>query len=228
MRWTCVGLFLLALLGATPAQLDSEVVLERYALAIGRLRAPKAVVYSYTVSQVGADNIEQSHRIYRSGMAVRDETISIDGIALRRKVVRFSNHADRYAVTRFAPQPESYQLLFLGTVKDGRHWDYVYEATPLVHTAPSWVDRLTIDGVRFLPRAVHFRSSGLQAEGSGSIQFAPFGRYWMPVAAIAQARVKAKPAREVIVWSDYRFPAALPASTFAAPQRLSPTTPPSM
>lgn len=227
MRAGAAGLLLLWMVGAAPPQLDSEVVLQRYALAIGRLTAPKAVVYSYTVSQVGANNIEQGHRIYRSGMAVRDETISIDGIALHRKVVRFSNHEERYSVTRFAPQPESYQLLFLGTAKDGRHLDYVYEATPLVHTASTWIDRLTIDGVRFLPRSVHFRSNGSDAAGSGTIMFAPFGRYWMPVAAVAQARVKGKPAREVIIWSDYRFPAALPPSTFAAPQPLRTAAPPS-
>jgi len=222
------ALLLLWMVGAAPSQLDSEVVLQRYALAIGRLTAPKAVVYSYTVSQVGATNIEQSHRIYRSGMAVRDETISIDGIALHRKIVRFSNHEERYSVTRFAPQRESYELLFLGTARDGRHFDYVYETTPLVRTAPTWIDRLTIDGVAFLPRSVHFRSRGSEAEGSGTIAFAPFGRYWLPVAAIAQARVKGKPAREVIIWSDYRFPAALPPSTFAAPQPLHSATPPSM
>ncbi|MBV9233433.1 MAG: hypothetical protein JO030_05265, partial [Candidatus Eremiobacteraeota bacterium] len=225
MKRTAVALLVLSLLGAAPRQLDSQVVLQRYALALSRLPVPKAVVYSYTVSQVGANNLEQSHRIYRSGMSVRDETVSIDGVALRRKIVRFSNRADRYAVTRFAPQQESYQLLFLGTARDGRHLDYVYEATPLVRTSPSWVDRLTIDGVRFLPRAVHFRSGALQIEGSGTVQFAPFGRYWMPVAATARARVKGKPAREVIVWGDYRFPPSLPASTFAAPKALSPPTP---
>ncbi len=228
MKRRAVALLLPLLLAAAAPQLDSQVVLQRYAMAVARLSVPRAVVYSYTVSQVGANNIEQRHRIYRSGMAVRDETISIDGIALRRKMVRFSNHSDRYAVTRFAPQPETYQLLFLGTIKDAHHLDYVYEATPLSHTAPSWIDRITIDGVRFLPRMVHFHSNGLQADGRGTIEFAPFGKYWMPIAAVAQARVKGKPAREMIVWSDYRFPSALPPSTFQAPKPLAPATPPSM
>ena len=63
----------------------------------------------------------------------------------------------------------------------------------------------------FLPRNVHFRSSGPYAEGSGEIDFGPFGKYWMPVTAVAEARIKGKPARERIAWSDYRFPESLAA-----------------
>ena len=66
----------ISLLGAAPGQLDSQYVLQRYALAVATVPIPKVVVYSYTVSQVGASNIEQKHTIYRSGSAVRDETLS--------------------------------------------------------------------------------------------------------------------------------------------------------
>jgi hypothetical protein len=87
---------------------------------------------------------------------------------------------------------------------------------------------VTIDGVNFLPRAVHFHSSGLDANGSGNIEFGSFGKFWMPVAAVAQAHVKGKPARELITWSDYRFPASLPRSTFQPPEPLPRATPPSV
>jgi hypothetical protein len=220
--------FAVLLLGAAPMQLDSQYVLQRYAQAIATVVAPRVVVYSYTVSQTGPSNIAQRHRIYRNGMDVRDETVSIDGIPLRRKIVRFSHREDRYAVRRFAPRSDTYQLLFLGTTKDGRHLDYVYEATPLSHASGSWIDRVTIDGVNFLPRAVHFHSSGLDANGSGNIEFGSFGKFWMPVAAVAQAHVKGKPARELITWSDYRFPASLPRSTFQPPEPLPRATPPSV
>ncbi len=82
--------------------------------------SPKVVVYTYTVSQIGPSNIEQRHQIYRSGTDVRDETLSVDGIPLARKLVRFSRREDRYAVDRFAPRTVAYELLFLGTAKDGR------------------------------------------------------------------------------------------------------------
>jgi hypothetical protein len=219
---------LVAALGAAPVQLDSQYVLQRYVVAIQNVAVPKTVVYSYTVSQVGPSNIEQRHRVYRSGTSVRDEIVWVDGMLLRRKIVRFSHREDRYAVARFAPRPDTYQLLFLGTTRDGHHLDYVYEATPLTHPSGAWVDRLTIDGQNFLPRAVHFHTSGPDAQGAGNIEFAPFGKYWMPVAAVAQARVKGKQAREFITWSDYRFPASLPPSTFQPPEPLPHATSPSM
>jgi hypothetical protein len=219
-RVAILSLAFCALLGAGPIQLDSQYVLQRYAAAVASATPPKVVIYSYTVSQVGPSNIEQRHRIYRDGMDVRDETLSIDGNALHRKVVRFSHREDPYTVARFAPHTDAYELLFLGTTKDGRHLDYVYEATPLNRTLGASIDRLTIDGANFLPRNVHFHSSGPEAEGSGEVEFGLYGRYWMPTTAVAEARVKGKPARERIAWSEYRFPESLPPSTFQAPEPL--------
>ena len=221
-------LALTASLGASASHLDSQYVLQRYGSALVAASAPKVVVFSYTVSQVGPSNIEQHHRIYRSGLDVRDDTLSVDGITLLRKVVRISRHVDRYAIARFAPSAESYELLFLGTVKDGRHFDYVYEATPLNRTSAARIDRLTIDGSNFLPRAVHFQSGGEGVEGSGEVEFGTFGKYWMPVAADATAQVGGKPARERITWSDYRFPQSLPPSTFQPPQPLPQATLPTI
>lgn len=225
-RYVAAALVVLGTLGVSGGHLDSQYVLQRYAQAVQALAKPHVVVFSYTVSQVGPSNIEQHHRIYRSGLDVRDETLSIDGITLLRKIVRFEQREDRYTVARFAPASSVYELLFLGTVKDGRHLDYVYEATPLVHSSGAWIDRLTIDGTNFLPRSVHFHTEGADASGSGEIEFGPFGRYWMPIVADASAHVAGKLAHEHIVWSDYRFPQRLPPSAFQAPQPLPTATPP--
>jgi len=224
LRAACAVLTSWVLLGAGSQSLDSQYVLQRYASALESALAPKVVVYAYTVSQVGASNIEERHRIYRSGNDVRDETLSVDGIALTHKVVQFSHHPERYTIERFAPRSDSYELLFVGTARDGRHLDYVYEATPLDHTAGAAIDRVTIDGANFLPRVVHFHSGGLDITGSGEIEFGSFGRYWMPVSASAQAVVKGKPARERIVWGEYAFPASLPTSTFEPPKPLPEST----
>lgn len=228
LRAAALALAACALAGAAPLRLDSQDVLQRYARAVGAVQMPKVVVYSYTVSQVGPSNIEQRHQVYRSGSDVRDETLSVDGIALGRKIVRFSRREERYAVTRFAPRTDAYELLFLGTAKDGRHLDYVYEATPIAHPSGATIDRVTIDGESFLPRAVRFHGGGLDIAGTAQIEFGPVGTYWMPLSASAQARVKGKPARETIAWSEYRFPASLPASTFQAPAPLPNATPSSM
>jgi hypothetical protein len=220
-----------ALLAASPTlpgtlpQLDSQLVLQRYSLAIEAAAAPKNVVFTYAVSQAGPSIIEQRHRIYRSGDDVRDETLAVDGLALSRKIVRISRRDDRYAVTRLAPRIGSDQVLFLHAQRDGSHLDYAYEVTPLLHQTGTYVDRFTIDGHTFLPRTLHFRTVSASAQGSGEVQYAPFGRYWMPVVASIDARVNGKPARERITWGDYRFPEGLPPSTFTAPRPLPTSTP---
>jgi len=212
-------------LGAAPpagtqSQLDSQYVLQRYALAIETVPVPKNVVFAYAVSQVGPANLEQRHTIYRSGTDVRDETLAIDGIALKRKIVRFSRREDRYAIGRLAPHVAAYQMLFLRTVRDGGHLDYDFDVTPLVRQPGASIDRMTIDGIKFLPRAVHFHTVGPQAHGTGEVRYAPVGPYWLPIVATVDAAVNGKPARERISWGDYRFPDAMPPSTFQAPRPL--------
>ena len=205
------------------AQLDSQYVLQRYSLAIDSVSTPKNTVFTYAVSQAGPGNIEQRHRIYRSGDDVRDEMLAQDGLALSKKRVRMSRREDRYAVGRLAPRIGDAQVLFLSAVRDGAHLDYVYEVTPLVRQSATYVDRLTIDGVTFMPRTIHFRTLAGGARGSGEVQYAPFGRYWMPVVATVDATIDRKPARERITWGDYHFPEHLPPSTFAAPRPLPAT-----
>jgi hypothetical protein len=210
----------LALVAASPLQLDSQYVLQRYSLAIDTVEQPKAVIFTYTVSQAGPTTIEQRHVIYRSGSEVRDETLAVDGMPLVRKLVRFSHREDRYAIARLAPRTAEYELLFVRTVKDGRHADYLYDATPLIRTSDASVDRVTIDGVRYLPRSVYLTTQGPNAKGRARIQYAAFGRYWMPVVADVDAVVNGKPARERITWSDYSFPQSLPPSAFLPPEPL--------
>ncbi len=218
----CVAAPLL-LLGSTPAAAWIRKTCSRGTRAQCRrcARLP-VVVFSYTVSQTGPNNIEQHHRLYRSGLDVRDETLSIDGIPLRRKLVRFEQRADRYAVARFAPSTGAYELLFLGTVKDGRHLDYTYEATPLTHGASAWIDRMTIDGTNFLPRSVHFHTqsdSGPSAAAKwNTAPSAPTGcRSSLPPAR----RINGKAGRRAHRLE--RLPVSHPVcrrSTFKAPQPL--------
>ncbi|MGH7737159.1 MAG: hypothetical protein ACREMP_04745 [Candidatus Tyrphobacter sp.] len=203
-----------AWLGAFPAPLDSQVVLERYGIALAGLLAPKAVVFVYSVSQAGPENIEQRHRIYRSGIDVRDETLAVNGLALKRKRVRIGHRPDPYGVLALAPRPDAYEMLFVKSIADGSHLDYVYQTQPLVHGGGFVVDRVTIDGESFLPRVVEFHTSGALASGSGSVKFGSAGGYWVPLVASASAAIGGSVARERIVFSDYEFPSSLPRSTF--------------
>lgn len=219
---TIVALFtLVALLGVAPLQLDSQIVLQRYELEMGDLKAPRAMIFSYTVSQAGPNDIEQRHVIYRSGLNVRDETIAVDGVPLKSKIVRISQREDRYDVQRLAPRTGAYTMLFLRAVRDGGHLDYEYQVTPLVSSAGGFsVDRLTIDGETFLPRVIGFHTASGTAQGAGKLEYAKVGAYCVPVAVSIDAQLSGQPAREHIAWGAYQFPPALPASTFIAPRPL--------
>jgi len=225
MRGIAALFAMVALLGLTPAQLDSQLVLQRYELEMGDLHSPKAMIFSYTVSQAGPSDIEQRHQIYRSGVDVRDETLAVDGVALKPKIVRISKREDRYDVLRLAPRTTTYTMLFLRAVRDGAGVDYEYETTPLVPQASGFVvERLTIDGETFLPRVIGFRTAGAIAHGTGKLEYSKIGAYCVPVAVSVDAEVNGKPAREHIALGAYRFPPSLPPSTFVAPKPLPTAT----
>lgn len=215
-----------ALLGVVPLGLDSQIVLQRYELQLDDTKAPKAQIFSYSVSQAGPPDIEQRHRLYRSGSDVRDETLMVDGVSLKQKIVHVMRREDRYAIARVAPRSSTYAFVFLRTVKHGVQLDYEYEAKPLVAPASGFVvERVVIDGEKFLPRIIHFRTAGATASGTGTLEYGAFGSYWMPVSASVTASINGKPARERISFGDYRFPeGGLPVSTFQTPKPLPKAT----
>lgn len=210
----------LSLILALAAPMDSQLVLERYAAHLSALDAPKALVFSYSVSQAGPRNIEQTHRQYRSGDLVRDETLTVDGQPLRPKITRIARYRNRYAVQGLAPRTEQYALLFLHAVRNGSGYDYVYRAEPLTVTSGFVVESVTIDGKSYLPSVIQFRTTSGTLQGTGSIGFAKAGKYWVATAANVQATIDGKPARERITFSAYQFPGSLPKSTFRAAKRL--------
>jgi len=202
-----------ALVGAAP--LDSQLVLQNYARALAMVATPKFAIFSYAVSQAGPTDIEQRHRIYRAGLDVRDETISIDGSRPKSAAIAIGKRGDRYAVGLLAPRPGAYELLFVRAVATGGRTDYLFDATPFAKTATGFVvSQVTIDGTTFLPRSIVFSTSSLAARGDGEVRYAPFGAYWMPVLATISGAVGDRPARERIAFGEYRFPTSLPPSTF--------------
>lgn len=204
--------------------LDSQIVLQRYELEMADLKSPPAMIFSYAVSQAGSTAIEQRHRIYRSGLNVRDETIAVDGETLKPKIVRISRRENRYDVARLAPRSSGYTMLFVREIPNGAHVDYEYETTPIRRSSAFAVTRLVVDGATFLPRSITFRTAGSTASGEGVLRFVKSGAYCVPTVASVEATVNGKPARERIVWSDYRFPPSLPSSTFVGPRPLPTAT----
>jgi hypothetical protein len=220
-RLAAAALAVLLFGAASPLRLDSQIVLQRYDLEMGDLATPHTMIFNYSVSQLGTTDIEQRHTIYRSGLRVRDETLSVDGIVLKHKIVTFGRREDRYALARLAPRLAAYSMVFTKTVRDGSHVDYAYDTAPLGVESPAFsITRLVIDGISFLPREIDFRTAGPTAHGNGKLVYGKEDRYWMPQIASVEALVDGKPARERIVWTGYRFPRTLPSSTFVPPRPL--------
>jgi hypothetical protein len=216
---------LAAALTAQPVQLDSQVVIQRYARTLLHFSAPKVLVFSYTVSQAGPADIEQTHRIYRSGELVRDETLLVDGA--KEKTIRIARYRNRYTLTNLAPRLTEYTFLFEGATRSGSTLMYAYKAVPNAPAAAGFaIDSMVIDGKSYLPALIRFHTGGPGARGDGTVSFGPSGGYWVPQVVTIEASLAGKSARERITFSGYRFPLRLPKSTFQGPRPLPPAAPP--
>lgn len=222
------ALLALATLGARPAprpaplapagKLAPDIVLARYARALATLERPHAIAFDYAVEQLGLRNMEQTHRVYRSGLDERDETRNVDGYELKRPSVRIlANRTYRYDIAATAPKPASYRFAYAGAYPHGNAYTYVFRTASFA-TTPFDVTEVEIDGTHFLPSLVRFKIAGDAARGSGELAYAPNGRYWVVVNAQVSAHLaNGTTAHEHIAWSDYSFPTSLPPSTFEAP-----------
>lgn len=208
---------LLAVL-SPPKLLDSQVVLQRYEAQLTAIGDPQTLIFMYAVSQAGPQDIDQTHRVYRSGNLVRDETLIVDGVS--QKFTRIARYRNRYTLQSLAPRAAQYAFLFVRPIRAAGRYDYMYRAVPLGAPAAFTIASLTIDGRTFLPREIRFRSTGVGARGAGTLTFAPVGRYWVPASIAVQGTVNGRAARERIVFSGYQFPSSLPKSTFQSPKAL--------
>lgn len=218
MKWAFALALLLLAQAVAAKPLDSQIVLERYTTRLLHEEGPKVLVFSYTVSQLGPRDIEETHRVYRSGDLVRDETLLVDGV--RQKNIRIARYRNRYTLDNLAPRVTQYAFLFQRSSRSGGGLQYVYRAVPLGAAGGFVVDAMTIDGRTFLPSVIHFHTTGSAMQGSGTVAFTGAGKYWVPLAANVEARIGGKPARERIAFTAYQFPASLPKSTFQSPRRL--------
>lgn len=217
---------LLLAAAVSSAPLDSQVVLERYTRHLLSAEVPKTLIFTYSVSQAGPQSLEQSHRIYRSGDLVRDETLAVDGQSLKLKITRISRYRNRYSIENLAPRMTAYAFLFLRAVRSGNTYSYVYKALPLGAASQFTVLGMTVDGRTFLPSEIRFRTSAAGMSGEGTISFAKSGKYWVPTSAAVRATIGGKPARERITFTSYQFPGRLPKSTFQGPRPLPTPVPP--
>lgn len=205
---------------APPKVLDSQLVLQRYEARLTATKDPQTLIFLYSVSQAGPLDIDQMHRVYRSGSLVRDETLVVDGV--KQKTTRIARYRNRYTLHNLAPRTTRYVFLFVRPIVRNGRYDYLYRAVPLGAPAAFTVRTMTIDGRTFLPREIRFHSTGAGARGDGTLAFTAAGKYWVPLSIAVQGSVNGRTARERITFSGYQFPAALPQSTFHSPRALPP------
>lgn len=216
---------MIALLAAAAALLlPPDAVLAKYDAAVAALHEPRVFSVEYTLEQMGTRSVQQQHRIFRSGSDERDEIVAVNGTRLKSPTIRiFRGRTYRYAVLALAPKPAAYTFTYAGPHKDGRHVDYIFRLTPKTGKPAFAFTQIAIDGVTFLPSAVSFATG--THEGRGSVTFAKAEKYWVAMSAAASARAASGVAHERITFTGWRFPPALPRSTFAVPRPL-PSLPP--
>ena len=204
-----------------PKALPASDVLSRYAHALATVKRPPAVSFDYAVEQLGLRNMEQTHRVYRSGRSERDETLIVDGYALKSPSIRIiTNRNYRYDISAIAPKPSSYRFVSAGTIARGTSYTYVFKTAPYAATAFA-VTEVEIDGSRFLPTSVRFKLAGGNAHGSGTLAYESYAGYWVVRDAVVSAHLHTGAiAHEHMAWSDYSFPPSLPASTFQVPKPI--------
>jgi hypothetical protein len=216
---------MIALLAAAAVTLSSDAVLTKYEAALRAVHEPRVFTVEYTLLQTGARTLEQTHRIFRSGGDERDEILAVNGTRTTRPQVRiFRGRRYRYTVSSLSPRPGAYDFTFVGTHRNGRHVDYVYDLMAKRQAAFT-LTRVTIDGVNFLPATLAFvtRDHG----GHGEIHFAKAQKWWVATAVSASASEPGGTAHERLTFSDWRFPPSLPAGTFGSrPPAASGVLPP--
>lgn len=212
----------LARAGSSPAV--ASAILARYAEALVVYHTPPVMTFEYSVDQTGAREIQQYHRVFRSGASQRDELLAVDGKKLDPPSVHIFQRRDRYTVEALAPRPAKYAFRYIGSVRNGRHADAVFKTMPLA-PGPSVVRQVQIDGLTYLPVSISFSTEA--RKGSGVITFGRVQKYWLPLTATAKATYAKLGVVEKIAFSHYRFPANLPPATFARARPLSsfPPTP---
>ena len=201
------------------AALRPALVLQRYTQRLAAIKRPRALAFQYTVEQLGLHELEQAHRVYRSGVSERDETLVVDGYVLQHPSIRiFRNRTDRYDVGEVAPRAYSFAYARLLARPGGN--TYVFR-TARAASAAFAVSEVEIDGGTFLPSVIRFKVGGNGARGSGELNYGRAESFWL----VRQATINAKltsgaSARERITWSNYQFPTKLPPSTFEPPRPI--------
>ncbi len=192
----------------------AKSIVDRYEAQVSKTHTPKVMTFEYTVEQAGDRSVTQAHRIYRSGNLERDETFGNIIGKSKPKIRIFRNRPNAYSFENVAPRRAMYAFSLLGKVRVANHDGYLFHTTAIGHLSAFTVTEVVIDGQTYLPAAVDFTTLSATATGHGSLRYGEVEHNWVISEAEATAVVGKKRLREHFVFTNYRFPKSLPASTF--------------
>ena len=193
---------------------DAVTVLNRYEARLEQYHTPSVLSFTYSVDQAGTRGFSQTHRIYRSGSLVRDETIGIGNQHLKPKIRIYRDRPNHYMVEALAPRRGVYRFTFIGLRHNGNRTSYAFSTTPLLNTTSFVIDEVELDSQQALPSLVLFHAKGAEVEGRGHLRFGIVENAWVVLEADAGGRRGQTDLREHINFGDYHFPSSLPPATF--------------
>jgi hypothetical protein len=221
VRAAAAALAAATLLGAgNPAS-----ILDSYRDALAKLHSPPFMEFAYTVTRSGPSRIvTEQHQVYWAASGVeRNDTIEINGTRVVPAPTQVI-HRDAwpYDPAQFAVSPDDYDAAPAGMALVAGHATYAFTLT---RSSPAdfVLKSLYVDVRRRLPVRQTFAVAGADCEGAGEINFGPVGGYWLPTfvsVACTQTGTDASPPpvfKESIRFSNYQFPASIPADVFVQP-----------
>jgi hypothetical protein len=210
----------IAMLAAAP-----QTVFGTYRNALLARKTPVNMEFEYTVTRSGPNRIvTERHRVYWTATGVeRNDTIEVNGTPVVPAISRMLHRAAwPYDVGQFAVSTDEYDVVPAGVAVVTGRKAYVFIVT---RGAPSdfMLKALYVDVKSRLPLRQTFSVAGAGCQGSGSIDFAPTGGYWLPsfvsVVCTAPQQGATPPDifKESIRFGGYAFPATIPPDVFGIP-----------
>ena len=192
-------------------------LLERYRTLMATFEKPPNMIFTYTESRGDPTRIVTGmHRVYRDAEGFqRNETLEINGSSIRPpRVQTFQRAAWPYHADQFAVGAADYDASFTGVATVNGRRAVVY-SVKRIYAAPFEITELALEPNSALPLRERYTVTTGGCSGRGEIDFAAAGPYWLPISVSAQCD-SANPAmapqyKDTIRFSDYLFPAAIPA-----------------
>lgn len=173
------------------------------------------MVFTYTEMRADPQRIvTSSHRVYRNAAGdQRNDTIEVNGASIRPPRTQTYQRAQwPYYADAFAVLPPEYVASVSGVATiDGKRTQ-VY-AVRRATSAPFSITELALDPSSALQVRERFSVTTGSCDGTGSIDFAQTGAYWLPTSVSVECSTSGAAGagyKNSIRFADYRFPVTIP------------------